>query len=309
MPQPLTKFTVAGIELKLPLIEIIDDQLLIEKGIQLKMLRLDQVDSTISGNKIFKLHYYLENALKNNIKSIVTFGGAYSNHLAATAYACKKSGLNSIGIVRGERPQCPSPTLQFCAQQGMELIYTARKLYQNISQKNSFDLPELDTKKDFITIPEGGYGIEGSRGAGGIPAFFDQNIYSHVCLAVGTGSTLSGIANNLTTAKILGFPALKGLKDIEERMLFLGTKKTNWQIIPDYHFGGYAKYDASLISFMSTFYHHHQIPLDFVYTGKMMYGVYDLIHKGFFEKGAQILCIHTGGLQGNQSFPKGTLPY
>jgi 1-aminocyclopropane-1-carboxylate deaminase/D-cysteine desulfhydrase-like pyridoxal-dependent ACC family enzyme len=309
MPQSASTFTIAGIDFQTPLTENITDTLFTEKKIHLDMLRLDQVDHFISGNKIFKLRYYLERALENNIKSIVTFGGAYSNHLAATAYACKKCGIKSIGIVRGEEPKILSPTLRFCVQQGMKLIFLERKLYQLTSQKKSIEIPELRELKDFILIPEGGYGIEGRHGAESINTFFDQKSYTHICVPVGTSTTFGGIVHNISNAKVLGFPALKGLNDIKERMFFLGIEKTNWEIISSYHFGGYAKLDKKVINFMGEFYRKHHIPLDFVYTGKMMYGVYDLIKQDFFENGARILCLHTGGLQGNKSLPQGTLPY
>ncbi|MEO6869131.1 MAG: pyridoxal-phosphate dependent enzyme [Ginsengibacter sp.] len=309
MPQSSSTFMIAGIEFQTPLLENIKDEFLSKKSIHLDILRLDQVDSYISGNKIFKLRYYLENAIKNNIKTIVTLGGAYSNHLAATAYACKKCGLMSIGIVRGEEAKNLSPTLQFCLQHGMKLIFLERKLYKHISKKDSIEIPELEELKDFIIIPEGGYSIEGSSGAESITSFFDQNSYSHICVPVGTATTLSGIVNTISSAKVLGFTALKGLNDINERMLFLGTKETNWEIISAYHFGGYAKYDKNLTNFMSEFYLKHHVPLDFVYTGKMMFGVYDLIKKEFFENGSRILCMHTGGLQGNKSLLPGSLPY
>ncbi|MFS8081847.1 MAG: 1-aminocyclopropane-1-carboxylate deaminase/D-cysteine desulfhydrase [Ginsengibacter sp.] len=309
MPQSASTFTIAGIVLQNPLIENIKDTLFSEKKVHLDMLRLDLVHPFISGNKIFKLRYYLEMALENNIKTIVTFGGAFSNHLAATAYTCKKCGLKSIGIVRGEKPKKNSPTLEFCIQQDMQLIFVARQLYQNISKGETDKFPGLEDLKNFIIIPGGGYSNQGSLGAESITTFFDQKLYSHICVPVGTATTLSGIVNNISIAKVLGFPILKGLNDIQERMNFLGTQKTNWEIISSYHFGGYAKYNENLTRFMAEFYYKHQIPLDFVYTGKMMYGVYDLIRNNFFEKGARILCLHTGGLQGNKSLPLGALPY
>lgn len=301
MPQSTSTFTIAGIELQTPLIENIKDVILSEKRIHLDMLRLDQVDPFISGNKIFKLRYYIERALENNIKTIVTFGGAYSNHLAATAYACKKCGLKSIGIIRGERPEYLSPTIQQCLKHDMELIFLKRQLYKDITRNESLKIPGVENLDSYIIIPEGGYGIEGRHGAESITTFFDQGSYTHICVPVGTATTMSGIASTISCSKVLGFPALKGLNDIKERMLFLETKKINWEIIDSYHFGGYAKWNDDLINFMKNFYRKHHIPLDFVYTGKMMYGVYDLINHNFFENGARILCIHTGGLQGNKS--------
>lgn len=309
MPQSASTFTIAGIVLQIPIIENITDTLFSEKKVQVAMLRLDKVDPYISGNKIFKLRFFLKRALENNIKTIVTLGGAFSNHLAATAYACKKCDLKSIAIVRGEKPLKLSPTLQFCLLQDMQLIFVERDLYQDISKGELDKFPGLEELNNYIIIPEGGYGIEGSLGAESITTFFDQNLYTHICVPVGTATTLSGIVNNISKEKVLGFPSLKGLNDIKERMNFLGTEKTNWEIISSYHFGGYAKYNQNLIHFMGEFYYKHHIPLDFVYTGKMMYGVYDLIKNNYFEDGSRILCLHTGGLQGNKSLPQDTLPY
>ena len=309
MPQSASTFTIAGIVLQIPIIENITDTLFSEKKVQVDMLRLDKVDPYISGNKIFKLRFFLKRALENNTKTIVTLGGAFSNHLAATAYACKKCDLKSIAIVRGEKPLKLSPTLQFCLLQDMQLIFVERDLYQDISKGELDKFPGLEELNNYIIIPEGGYGIEGSLGAESITTFFDQNLYTHICVPVGTATTLSGIVNNISKEKVLGFPSLKGLNDIKERMNFLGTEKTNWEIISSYHFGGYAKYNQNLTHFMGEFYYKHHIPLDFVYTGKMMYGVYDLIKNNYFEDGSRILCLHTGGLQGNKSLPQDTLPY
>ncbi len=309
MPQSTSTFTIAGIELQTPIIKNIKEAFFSKREIHVDILRLDEVHPFISGNKIFKLRYYFEMALENKISTIVTFGGAYSNHLAATAYLCKKCGLKSLGIVRGEEPKNLSPTLRFCVQQDMRLIFVDRQLYHNNTRNNSFKIPGIENLENYIIIPEGGYGKEGSNGAELITTFFIQGAYTHICVPVGTATTLSGIVNKISGAKVIGFPALKGLNDIKERMLFLETEKTNWEIISSYHFGGYAKYDEKLIHYMSTFFNKHQIPLDFVYTGKMMYGVYDLINHNFFENGARILCLHTGGLQGNKSLPKNSLPF
>ncbi|MEO5501151.1 MAG: pyridoxal-phosphate dependent enzyme [Ginsengibacter sp.] len=309
MPQSASTFTIAGLEMQTPQINNIKEVFFSEKQVTVDILRLDKVHQFISGNKIFKLQYYLERALANKIKTIMTLGGAYSNHLAATAYACKKCGIKSIGIVRGEEPKSLSPTLQFCLQHDMQLKFAERQLYQNISKGEVGKIDWLEDFKDFIVIPEGGYGSEGRHGAESITTFFDENSYKHICVPVGTATTLAGIVNKTSNSKVLGFPALKGLNDIQERMLSLGTGKTNWEIIHGYHFGGYARYDEKLIHFMSEFYNEHHIPLDFVYTGKMMYGIYDLIKNNYFQNSARILCIHTGGLQGNKSLSENLLPY
>ena len=281
-----------------------------KKNITLSILRLDKIDPEISGNKIFKLQFYLEEAICQQ-KKVVTFGGAYSNHLAATAVACNRNNLNSIGIVRGEKASTLSHTLSFCEKRGMKLKFVNREDYKK-KDDAEFNNKLHDEFGEYTLIPEGGFGIKGMYGAGKISKYYDSNEYTHICCPVGTGTTLAGLISKADKhVQLVGFNALKGVYDFDERVFRLPGDKSSihYRINNDFHFGGFAKKTSELITFMNTFYLRHNIPTDFVYTGKMMYGVFNLIKNNFFHSGSRILCIHTGGLQGNLSLPAGTLRF
>ncbi len=293
-----------------PSISILKDELHKENIVSVSMLRLDEIHPVISGNKLFKLYYFLEEAKKSEHKTIITFGGAYSNHLAATAFACKKSNLKCIGFVRGEKPAALSPTLLFCIENGMQLKFLSRSSYQKINEAHF--LQQL--KKEYgehILIPEGGFSLQGAKGTALITQFFNDTLYTHVCLPVGTATTFAGIIKGCKNdCEIMGFSVLKNMNDIDKRLRELQVNSAKrYSFVGDYHFGGYAKKTEELISFMNDFYEQHHIPLDFVYTGKMMIGVNDLINKKYFPSGSKIVCIHTGGLQGNNSLAKGALNF
>lgn len=291
-------------------IDTIKNKLTIEKKIILSLLRLDKIDEDISGNKLFKLHFFLNKAATEQ-KKIITFGGAYSNHLVATAKACKWLGIPCYGIVRGEKPKVLSHTLLCCLQNGMQLKYTSRQEYKKISSGYSGE--EFPGEfENAVIIPEGGYSAEGAEGASLISHYFRNKDFTHICCPVGTATTLAGlIKSSLPSQKIIGFNALKGMENIENRIeLIQGVPMNkNYSISNEYHFGGYAKKTEELITFMNTFHYEFGIPLDFVYTGKMMFGVFASIEKNYFLPGSKILCIHTGGLQGNMSLPAGALNF
>lgn len=287
-------------------IEALHDDLFIKKQVTVSVLRLDKIHPVVSGNKLFKLHYFLLEAIESRHKTILTFGGAYSNHLAATAHACNLLQLKSIGIVRGEKPAQLSHTLQQCMQNGMQLKFISRQQY---AQKDTAAFIS-GLKAEFgesIIVPEGGYHALGARGAALIMDLVKDHNYTHICTASGTATTLAGI---LLAAKptqiVLSFPVLKGLTDNKIRIKELTgncDEFKNWLILDSYHFGGYAKKTDGLINFMNDCWQHYKLPLDFVYTAKMLFGVLDAIKNDKFEKGSRILCIHTGGLQGNKSLP------
>lgn len=291
-------------------IEKIENKLFKEKNISLSILRLDKIDPHVSGNKFFKLYFFLQQAISEQ-KKIITFGGAYSNHLAATAFACNTFGINCIGIVRGEEPKELSHTLLFCKSQGMHLEFISRKNYKK-KEENNFKKSLGDKFGPHVLIPEGGYNKEGVNGASLISNFYPGEKYTHICCAVGTATTLAGLIKTSTpTQQLLGFSAIKNLSDFKERIQFLlvNNIKENYSLINDNYFGGYAKKTPELISFMNKFYEEFSIPTDFVYTGKMMFGIIDLINKNYFPAESNVLCIHTGGLQGNLSLPDGTLNF
>jgi 1-aminocyclopropane-1-carboxylate deaminase len=281
-----------------------------KKQINVSIIRLDKIHPVLSGNKLFKLHYFLQEAFRSHHKTILTFGGAYSNHLAATAYACKISGLKSIGIVRGEQPSQLSHTLQYCTENGMQLKFISRNDYFKKDEK--IFLKNLISEFGQCTIiPEGGYHPLGAQGAAIIMDHLKERSFTHICCATGTATTIAGLLSVAENhQQIISIPVLKGINDIEKRILFLTENKANLnqlKILPGYHFGGYAKSSPGLFAFMNMLYQKYQLPTDFVYTGKMLSGIFDAIEKDFFPKGSSIACLHTGGLQGNLSLPAGTL--
>lgn len=282
-----------------------------QTNIQLLVARLDNIHPIVSGNKLFKLHYFLQDALASSHKTVLTFGGAYSNHLVATAFACKKLQLKSTGIVRGEKPEKLSQTLQQCIDFGMQLHFISREEYKNADDEN-FNAQLKNSLGDFILVPEGGYDAKGAAGAALIMDLLKTKNATHIVTATGTATTLAGLLlNTEKDQQIISVPVIKKMNDIEERLLFLTGKNNfdNLQIFDEYHFGGYAKKTPELINFMNDFYKKYTVPTDFVYTAKMMFGVMEKMDKGYFPSGSSIICLHTGGLQGNRSLPSGTLIY
>jgi 1-aminocyclopropane-1-carboxylate deaminase/D-cysteine desulfhydrase-like pyridoxal-dependent ACC family enzyme len=289
----------------------LSDDLFDQKQVSLSVLRLDTLHNVVSGNKLYKLHFFLKNAMEQSLPGIVTFGGAYSNHLVATAFACRHAGLKSAAIVRGERPAKLSHTLNACIEYGMELKFISRQKYD---KKEDPEFAEIiqSAYKNYQVVPEGGYHPLGAAGSALIMNLV-TNETSHICCAVGTATTAAGLllgAKN--NQQIITVPVLKNLLDLEQRITFL-TKRVftpeQLSIMPDYHFGGYAKKTPALLDFMNSCFLKHQLPTDFVYTGKMMFGIIDSIKRDFFPLGSKIVCIHTGGLQGNLSIQNGTLVF
>lgn len=269
-----------------------------KKGISLFIKREDLLHPYISGNKFRKLKYNLIEAkiLSNN--TLLTFGGAFSNHILAVAAAGKENGFKTIGIIRGEELRAKisdNPTLAKAQEFGMVFEFVSRENYRN---KNNPDFIEKLTEKfgDFYLIPEGGTNEFAVKGCQEILTEDDAD-FDFICCAVGTGGTISGIIKSSKDCqKILGFPALKG--DFLKEDIRKFANKDNWELITDYHFGGYAKIDEKLIHFINDFYIKYNIPLDPIYTSKMTFGVIDLIEKEYFPPKSKILLIHTGGLQG-----------
>lgn len=256
------------------------------------------IHTFISGNKYRKLKYNLEKAkdLKND--TILSFGGAYSNHIAATAFAGKFYGFRTVGIIRGEElvdKVDSNPTLKFAKGCGMQFKFVDRETYRHKAEVDFIDSLKAEFG-DFYLVPEGGTNLLAVQGCEEILNENDSD-FDFICCSIGTGGTISGVINaSKSHQKILGFPALKG-DFIREDIRKFATKD-NWDLITDYHFGGYGKIKPELITFINDFKKRYDIPLDPVYTGKMMYGIFDLMEKQFFPKDSKILAIHTGGLQG-----------
>ena len=291
-------------------IEELHDDLFVQKQIKVSVLRLDKIHSVVSGNKLFKLHYFLEEALQSTHRTVLSFGGTYSNHLSATAYTCKLLHLRSIGIVRGEQPTQLSSTLQQCLDDGMHLKFISRQEY-DLKETAAFIQSLKIEFGECMIVPEGGYHPMGAKGAALIMDLLSGKKYTHICTASGTTTTLAGLLMAAEpTQKIISVPILKGITDTNARLKFLtgnAESFTNLQILSGYHFGGYAKKTEQLIDFINHCWLQYKLPLDFVYTAKMMFAVIDSIKNNYFEKGSEIICLHTGGLQGNKSLPLNSL--
>lgn len=283
-----------------------------EKKVSLFIKREDKIHPLISGNKYRKLKYNIKKAKIAQYQTLLTFGGAFSNHIVATACAAHENGLKSVGIIRGEELAFKwkdNPTLLQATELGMQLKFVSRSDYR---KKHSVEFIEQLKAEygHFYLLPEGGTNDLAIKGCEEILTKEDSR-FNVVCSSVGTGGTIAGIINSVSLGqKVIGFPALKGDFLIEDICKFAANGEWNLQM--DYHFGGYGKVAAELINFINDFKKETQIPLDPIYTGKMMFGILDMVKKDEFERDAKILAIHTGGLQGiigmNKILKKKNLP-
>jgi 1-aminocyclopropane-1-carboxylate deaminase len=279
-------------------------------GVEVWLKRDDLIHSEISGNKWRKLVYNMQQVKEEGYKGLVTFGGAFSNHIAATAHAGKLHGIETAGIIRGEEADFENPTLGQARKNGMELIPVSREQYQN--KKDPHHLAELQVQfPDYLIVPEGGANLNGVLGCMEILKEVNQDIDVVAC-PIGTSTTFSGlVASAGTGCKVLGFPAVKGgdylRADVNNFLDQLNRHEecppnlapsSDWQFQSQYHFGGFAKMKEPLVRFMNAFWEETQIPLDPIYTAKMFFGLKEMIQNHAFEKGTRILAIHTGGLQG-----------
>lgn len=290
----------------------IDLPLLREKGIQLYLKREDTIHPFISGNKYRKLKYNLLEAKKQNKNTLLTFGGAFSNHIAATAYAGREQGLQTIGVIRGEELADKwqnNPTLKLAHEHGMQFHFVSRSDYR-LKNEPSFLQNLKERFGEVYLLPEGGTNALAVKGCSEILTEEDAT-FDYICSAAGTGGTAAGLIHaSLSHQTVLAFSSLKGNFLMDEIRTFVQHKR--WQLVTDYHFGGYAKVDQQLIAFINLFKHETGIPLDPIYTGKMLFGIFDLVKRDVFDSGTQILAIHTGGLQGikgmNRILKKKNLP-
>lgn len=292
------------VDLSKAVIQELPDAAWLSKDITTAVLRLDRIHPVVSGNKWFKLKYHLQQALQQQKKGICTFGGAWSNHLVATAFACRQAGLSSIGMIRGEAPSTLSITLQDAQQYGMQLEFVPR---------NSFMKQEAGSHNEHLLVPMGGQSDLGVKGASEILSLAPLEQYTHIVCAVGTGTMMAGLVQaSLPTQQVIGISSLKipaGIDNSLQRFVAEQTGKQNFSIFFDYHFGGYARKTDALTGFMNKIYDQYQLPTDFVYTGKLLYGLTHLISSGYIPPTSRILVIHSGGLQGNRSLPEGTLTF
>jgi len=266
------------------------------------------LDPVVSGNKWFKLQFYVRDAIAAGKTTLATFGGPYSNHIIATAKYGATMGLNTVGFIRGEKPTTLSPTLTDAIQHGMTLYFVSREDFEQTEKIIAYN-----QDPNWAWIPEGGYGIKGAEGAKSMLTIKDTSSYDTIICAVGTGTMMAGLIKAAAPhQKVIGLSVLKNNVSIDAEIKALLTKEEankNFEMIHAYHFGGYAKHKPALIDFMNECYKKMKLPLDFVYTAKLMYGAQDLATKGKFEPSSKILVIHSGGLQGNRSFKKGTLTF
>lgn len=287
-------------------LQLLHHPLFTEKKVEVWVKRDDLNHPHIQGNKWRKLKYNLYEARLNNYKTLLTFGGAWSNHIYSTAAAGRLFHFKTIGIIRGEEPGVKSATLQFAANCGMELYYMDRAMYREKDKPESIESLRVQIG-DFYHIPEGGtnrWALEG------VAEIIDElNIdFDYLCTACGTGGTLAGLVSGLQGQKqLIGFSSLKGADQLTPRVHelvgeFTGKAFSNFRVNFDYHFGGYAKVTNDLIDFIKEFKARHDIQLDPVYTGKMFYGLLDMISKDYFKPGSRIIALHTGGLQGLKGY-------
>jgi 1-aminocyclopropane-1-carboxylate deaminase len=284
------------INIPTPLIEILDD-LFVENDVKVFVKRDDLTHEHVSGNKFRKLKYNLLEAKNMGFKKILTFGGAFSNHIAAVAEAGFLFGFDTLGLIRGDELNAESsPTLKFATQKGMKFEFVSREAY-----RNKADLTSVFSNEYFV-IPEGGSNYLALKG---VAELLEEQLYpDYICTAVGTGGTMAGLLSNVKyEGEVLGFAVLKNGDFLKDEVSFFLEKDfpENAELETRFHFGGYAKYNDELLSFIKTFESKHDFLMDQVYTGKMFFGVYQMIKEGYFKKGTRIMLLHTGGLQGRLS--------
>ncbi len=319
----MTDTILTSTRLTIPL-QTLRHPLFAEKELSLNILRTDQTDPIISGNKWFKLKYNLREAQQQGQHTLLSFGGPYSNHLHALAGAGKALQFNTIGIIRGEQHQPLNPTLSDITAQGMKLYYIDRRTYRNkhrpevIEQLRQLIIDDDPfhkgvQAKQFYLVPEGGTNQLAVTGAAEIAEFIPAQS-NYVCLPCGTGGTMAGVIAGLSTVppahdsnlQVLGFPAMKGgqfLNDVIQQLLNeqnLSGEPVSWELMNDWHFGGFGKINKILAEFIVDFEKKYPLQLDPVYTAKMMYGIVSMAKMDFFPRGSKIIAIHTGGLQGKR---------
>ncbi len=289
------------------------------------LLRLDSLHPIVSGNKFYKLRFYIAAAIQNGCSTVVSFGGPYSNHIVALAFTAKEAKLKSIGYIRTNADEPMTPSLAEAKAYGMELVYLGRTDFQS---KKANILESNNNNPAIYFIDEGGYGTIGAKGAATILSEQDTTHYDCIICAVGTGTMLAGCINAASlNQKIIGIPVLKNEGSIEAEINALlldkndpnndpsndpsNVKKNSisYTLLHQFHQGGYAKTNPMMIDFMNRLWDTEKIPTDIVYTSKLLFGVEQLIQENYFEKDASILVIHSGGLQGNRSLPAGTLKF
>jgi|SRR5215469_5775999 len=267
-------------------------------GVEVWLKREDLIHAEVPGNKWRKLKYNLAEARVRGDRTLLTFGGAYSNHIRAVASAGSRCALSTVGIIRGEQHLPLNPSLAFAVRQGMRLGYLDRDAYRRKADADVLDGLRAEFGS-FYLLPEGGSNELAVLGCAEIPAEIDMD-FDVICCACGTGGTLAGIAAGLRPGqRAIGFSALKGGSFLEREVDALqfrtfGSRRGDWRIETGYHFGGYARATSELEAFIADFRDRHGVVLDRVYVAKMMYGTYSLARAGVFEPGSRVVAVITG---------------
>ncbi len=285
-----------------PTLQSLRDDMLSQAKVELSVLRLDAIHPVVSGNKLYKLRYYLQEARDSGYTTIVTKGGLYSNHLVATAYACKLAGFKSVGIVRAHPGARLTSTMKQCMELGMQLEFAGREDFRgSYLHRRDQQIYEIDL---------GGYGTPGVKGAAGIYDLIENaEGFTHIVCAVGTGTTLAGIATKANShQKVIGISVMKQNLSLQAEIeAVLGSSTARFAIEHGFDFGGFAKHNQELLNFMNQVFTKHLLPTDKVYTAKALYATWQMIRRGAIAEGSNVIMIHTGGLQGNSSLPKGSI--
>ncbi|MBK5283900.1 MAG: 1-aminocyclopropane-1-carboxylate deaminase/D-cysteine desulfhydrase [Bacteroidia bacterium] len=278
----------------IPVVEV-RDELFEQKGIKLFVKRDDLIHPFLSGNKWRKLRYNIEEMMRQKKNVILTFGGAYSNHILATAAAGKEFGFSTIGIIRGEEPEEKNHVLRQAIALGMKLHFISRAQYR-MKHTEAFLINLKEGFEDFYLVPEGGANESGVRGCAEIISELKMD-YTHICCCCGTGTTLAGIARSMPSGKkAIGICVHKGGASVLENLIQWTSGNDNFEVINDYHFGGYAKSNDELKRYSERFSAETGIPVEPVYTAKMFYGIYDLAKRNYFGRGSVLIALHTGGI-------------
>ncbi|MCO7189333.1 MULTISPECIES: pyridoxal-phosphate dependent enzyme [unclassified Pseudoalteromonas] len=268
-------------------------------GVSLQIKRDDLLHPTIQGNKWRKLKYNLKAMAQENKRALVTFSGPFSNHLYATAMACKQFNIHGHAVIRGPELDLNNPTIRLAHACGMALHAVSRKEYRRRNEPDYLAQIERQFPDAFV-IPEGGSNHFALAGCKELALSLPDSDY--VCCAVGSGGTLAGILEGLSPdCQLLGVAVLKGAQYLRDEVIRLNPQaatRANWQLLCDHHDGGYGKFSAPLWQFCLRMRREHSLPLEPIYTGKLMFALWQLIGQGYFPRGSRIIAIHSGGLQG-----------
>ncbi|MEY8263504.1 MAG: pyridoxal-phosphate dependent enzyme [Bermanella sp.] len=290
-------------------LESFNHPLLAQHNISVQIKRDDLLHPVVSGNKLYKLMFNLEQFQREHKKTLITFGGAYSNHLHATAFMGRQLGVQTVAIVRGEQLIPLNPTLKDCTDWGMILEPVCREQYRQ-KQRGGGIQSIIDRYPSPYVVPEGGANRLGVLGAAKMLDEVDQEKLDMVVVACGTGVTMAGLISACEPhVRVVGFPALKAEKwmadEVQGWLDIIACKQCNWALQHDYHFGGYAKTKPELLAFMDDMEANYNLLLDPIYTAKAFYGLLDMIARGEIARGSNLLFIHSGGLQGRRGLGGG----